>query len=179
MVLVCLFLLLFSLFLINLDCYLKLSSQVFFLSFCRIHIKKQHFYKLLLRGFYKKNPEKHLQIFQSLLYVSKECRKKLTCGLEQHRMCGAGEPVLRQTPPQSYSARVVPRTHVVPRSCFAQDVGSYKAYAVCTCNLTLTSRIYRHTDVGGTPIGSQTGCLRRRWQGWGVWGEASASLPPE
>ena len=66
-------------------------------------------------------------------------------------MCGAGEPVLGQTLPQSYSVRVVLRTHVVPRSCFAQDIGSYKAYAVCTCNLTLTSRIYRN---GGSPIGS-------------------------
>ena len=76
-----------------------------------------------------------------------------------------GEPVLRQTPLQSYSVRAVPRTHVVPRSCFAQDIGSYKAYAVCTCNLTLTSRNYRN---GGPPIGSH-----------GLGGGQLLSLPPE
>ena len=81
-----------------------------------------------------------------------------------------GESVLRQTPLQSYSVKAVPRTHVVSRSCFAQDAGSYKAYAVCTCNLTLTSRIYRHTDVAVPP---SVRIVRMH-----VWEEATVKSPP-
>ena len=64
-----------------------------------------------------------------------------------------GEPVLGQPPPR---VKAVPWIYVVLRSCFAQDIGSYKAYAVCTCNLTLASRIYRHTDVAVPPSARKT-----------------------
>ena len=99
--------------------------------------------------------------------MSTECKKKSTIAWSNIG-CVARRACFRAASPTIPNTRVVPRTHVVSRSCFAQDIGSYKAYAVCTCNLTLTSRIYRNGDPPSVRI------VRMH-----VWRRQLLSLPPE